>query len=71
MWKRVTYLRAGGRRPVSGHMYVQAEDVQAMPPRWWCLRCGGEVYGLDAVLCRRCIREKEDFDNGNEESDRH
>lgn len=67
MWKDVMYLRAGGRRPVAGHMYVQAEDAQAMPPMWWCARCGAEVYRMDAALCRRCIRQKEETEDGIEE----
>ena len=28
-------------------------DFQALPPRCWCAKCGGEVYGKGKV-CRRC-----------------
>ena len=63
MCKDVIYLRAGGRRPVTVHMYVQAGDIQSMPPMWWCGRCGAEVYTVDTALCRRCIRQKEESEN--------
>lgn len=67
VWKNVMYLRTGGRRPVAIRGYLQGTDVQAMPPLWWCERCGGEVYRQDAALCWRCIKCEEDED-GTEET---
>ena len=29
-------------------------DVQALPPRSWCSRCGAEVYRVGRQLCSRC-----------------
>ena len=34
------------------------EDIQALPPRGWCVRCGAEVFRPGRELCRRCQKEK-------------
>ena len=41
------------KRTVLVRMPWWAVDLQALPPRSWCVRCGGEVYGRGEV-CRRC-----------------
>lgn len=35
-------------------------DLQALPPRGWCPRCGAEIYTA-AHLCNRCKNEKEEY----------
>ena len=48
------------RRPVRWRSACWDEDVQALPPRGWCLGCGMELYLPDAQLCEDC---KEDAKN--------
>lgn len=67
MWQRKIYLRAGRRRPVAVGIGL-AEDPQAALPAWWCERCGAEVYTMDAVLCRRCLQQKEELSYEKEAS---
>lgn len=38
------------RRPVG------PVDWQALPPRGWCVCCGGEIFAIRQERCRRCRR---------------
>lgn len=60
MWQQKIYLRVGKRRPVAVQI-GSAEDIQGVLPVWWCEHCGAEVYIMDAVLCRRCLQQKEEL----------
>ena len=40
-------------------------DIQGLPPRAWCDRCGAEVYRAGEGLCRRC---KGDENKGTDSS---
>ena len=41
-------------RPVLTHLPWWPTDLQALPPRGWCPRCGAEIYAPTAKTCPRC-----------------
>jgi len=59
------YQRCGTiNRTILVKMPWWAVDFQALPPRSWCCRCGGEVYGY-AEECDRCRGNRQwTIDNG-------
>jgi len=69
VWKKEMYLRPGLRRPIADGWWQAGQDLQAALPVWWCEGCGAEVYTLGAALCRRCIRRKEDYNDGTQEDE--
>lgn len=54
----VIYLSTHRRRPVWVGRGSSSPDAQEALPRWWCSRCGREIYGKGRELCRRCAGEK-------------
>ena len=57
MCQNIVYLLPGRRRPVCLGPYRQ-EDVQGRIPRFWCHRCGREVFAERKNLCDRCERRE-------------
>ena len=53
MYAGVIFLCPGQRRPVWLGSY-RDPDVQGRLPRWWCSRCGREVFTEHSLLCDRC-----------------
>lgn len=53
----VIYLKTHRRRPVWVGRGSSSSDPQAALPRWWCSRCGREIYGKHQTLCPRCAGE--------------
>ena len=43
-----------GVRPMSG-------DLQGALPRFWCTRCGTEVFRTGGELCRKCTKEAYEY----------
>ena len=52
----VVYLRSHRRRPIQISPHLIGGDPQGLIPRFWCCRCGKEVFE-DAYLCGRCQKE--------------
>ncbi len=50
----VIYLKTHRRRPVWVGRGGGSPDPQAALPRWWCSRCGREIYEKNRRLCGRC-----------------
>jgi len=50
-------------RPVLAHPPWWQVDIQSLPPRYWCERCGAEVYAPMQTLCPGCIRPKLKIEN--------
>lgn len=42
------------RRTVLRRMPLGLVDLQALPPRGWCVRCGAEIYRRGQDRCNRC-----------------
>ena len=45
------------KRTVFRGVVLWPEDLQALPPWGWCVRCGAEVYRPGKECCRRCEKE--------------
>ena len=47
------------RRPVWVSIPLGFHDLQGAIPRFWCLRCGSEVFFTGKLYCHRCEKEDE------------
>lgn len=56
----VIFQRPG--RPVWVGIPPMTGDLQGALPRFWCVKCGTEVFWTGRELCHKC--EKEDAKNG-------
>lgn len=54
----VIYLKSHRRRPVWVGAGFSSPDTQGALPRWWCSRCGREIYGKNRQLCAACAKEQ-------------
>ena len=49
------YQRIGTfKRTVLRRMPLGLVDLQALPPRGWCVLCGKEIYAPGRGVCRKC-----------------
>lgn len=46
-------------RPVRVGARLGLQDLQGAIPRFWCLRCGTEVFFTGRMYCHRCEKEEE------------
>lgn len=51
----VLYQRPG--RPVWVGARLGLGDLQGAIPRFWCLKCGAEVFLIGRAYCPRCEKE--------------
>jgi len=55
----IVYLCSRRRRPIQIQHFLMDGDPQGQIPRFWCCRCGKEVFECGAYLCGRCQKEDE------------
>ena len=54
----IQYLRPPGLRPVWIGPRPPLSETQGAIPRWWCARCGAEVFEETGERCFRCQKEE-------------
>ncbi len=51
------------RRPIRPITPLGLVDYQSLPPRGWCVTCGGEIYRPNREKCPKCRPAELRIDN--------